>query len=107
MRVKSYSEALRLARCAGEDAANRRTRTSGRKAWSAADHDHAARVTEGILVDLGFDINRWRAMAGVPRNEPDEPKPARKPKRRSVALGLAPEQQVKTTSPVQLSFAFA
>ena len=95
MRVKSYKEAVQLARCAGEDAANRRTRASGRKAWSAADHDHAARVTEGILVDLGFDITRWRAMAGVPRNEPDEPKASKKPKQHSKA------------APVQLSFAFA
>ncbi len=95
MRVKSYTEAVRLARCAGEDAANRRMRKSGRKAWSAADYDHAASVTQKILTDLGFDIVGWTAMAGVPRNEPDEPKVARMPKRRSKA------------APVQLNFAFA
>jgi len=95
VRVKSYSEAVRLARCAGEDAANRRMRKAGRKAWSAADHDHAARVTEAVLTDLGFDIPGWLALAGVPRNEPPELKPARRPKRRSKAAA------------VQLSFAFA
>jgi hypothetical protein len=95
VRVRSYSEAVRLARCAGEDAANRRMRKAGRKAWSAADHDHAALVTEAILSDLGFDLAGWLALAGVPRNEPPEPKPAKRPKRRS-----AP-------APVQLSFAFA
>ena len=95
MRVKSYNEAVRLARCAGEDAANRRMRKAGRKAWSAADHDHAATLTETILVDLGFDITGWMAMGGVPRNEPHAPKATRKPKRRSKA------------APVQLSFAFA
>ena len=107
MRVKSYNEAVRLARCAGEDAANRRMRRAGRKAWSAADHDHAARVTEGILTDLGFDIVGWLAIAGLKRNEPDEPKAARKPSRRSVALGLGPEQQPRNAAQVQLSFAFA
>ena len=95
MRVKSYKEAVRLARCAGEDAANRRMRKAGRKAWSAADHDHAASLTENILADLGFDIAGWVAMAGLPRNEPPEPKATRKPKRRS------------RVAPVQLSLAFA
>jgi hypothetical protein len=95
VRVKSYKEAVQLARCAGEDAANRRMRKGGRKAWSAADHEHAASLTESILTDLGFDISGWVAMAGVPRNEPPEPSASRKPKRRS-----------KTTA-VQLSFAFA
>lgn len=94
MRIKTYSEAVRLARCAGEDAANRRMRKAGRKAWSAADHDHAARVTEDILGDLGFDVSGWTALAGVKRNEP-EPPVRKKSKRRS--------QQ----APVQLSFAFA
>jgi hypothetical protein len=96
MRVKTYKEAVQLARCAGEDAANRRMRKAGRKAWSEADYDHAVRVTEGFLVDLGFDIRRWAATAGFPRNEPEEPKPVRKSKRRSVVI-----------APVQLSFAFA
>jgi hypothetical protein len=94
VRVKSYNEAVLLARCAGEDAANRRMRKAGRKAWSQADHDHAVRVTEGILVDLGFDVGNWSATAGLKRNEP-EPPARKRAKRRS---GQAP---------VQLSFAFA
>lgn len=95
MRVKTYIEAVRIANSAGLDAAKRRMRKAGRKAMSAADYDHAARVTEAVLTDLGFDIVGWLALAGVPRNEPPEPKPARKPKRRSRA------------EPAQLSFAFA
>ena len=94
MRVKSYNEAVRLARCAGEDAANRRARKAGRKAWSEADHAYAARVTASILCDLGFDVVKWAVTAGLPRNEPDEPTPRKKAKRRA--------KQV----PVQLSFAF-
>ena len=95
MRVKTYKQAVQLARCAGEDAANRRMHKAGRKAWSEADHDHALRVTEKLLVDLGFDVPGWVATAGFPRNEPDEPKTVRKSKRRSNDV------------PVQLSFAFA
>ena len=95
MRVRSYKEAVRLARCAGEDAANRRMRKGGRKAWSTADHDNAARLTEKILMDLGFDIAGWVAMAGVPRNEPLELNSTKRPRRRSKA------------APIQLSFAFA
>ena len=95
MRVRSYNEAVRLARSAGEDAANRRARKAGRKAWTAADHDHAASVTKRILIDLGFDISGWIAMAGVPRNEPPSHVRVRKSKR-----GVRAE-------PVQLNFAFA
>lgn len=95
MRVKSYKEAVKLARCAGEDAANRRMRKAGRKAWSPSDHEHAARVTQRLLEDLGFDISGWLATSGLKRNEP-EPTPApRKTKRRA------------KQAPVQLSFAFA
>jgi hypothetical protein len=94
VRVKSYKEAVQFARCAGEDAANRRMRKSGRKAWSSIDHDHAVGVTEKILSNLGFDITGWVAMAGVQRNEPPEPK-SKKPKRRA------------GPKPIQLSFAFA
>ncbi len=94
MRIRSYKEAARLARCAGEDAANRRARKAGRKAWSEADHAHAARVTEKLLVDLGFDVAGWVAMGGMPRNEPPEPKPAKRSRRRD------------KSAPVQLSFAF-
>lgn len=92
MRVKSYQEAVRLARCAGQDAANRRAKKAGRKAWSAADHDHAVGVTEGILTDLGFDITGWLATAGLKRNEPDE---------------APPRKRSRSKRPVQLSFSFA
>lgn len=95
MRVKSYTEAVRLANSAGLDAAKRRMRKAGRRAMSAADYDHAARVTTQLLADLGFDVDGWIALAGVPRNAPEEPvkpKRARRPR--------APE-------PVQLAFAFA
>jgi hypothetical protein len=53
-------------------------------------------VIENILCDLGFDTRQWIALAGLPRNEPPEPKATRRQKRRSRA---APA--------VQLSFAFA
>ena len=99
MRVNSYIEAVRLARCAGEDAANRRMRKAGRKAWTAADYDHAVGVTQRILVELGFDITGWLATAGLRRNEPDDPPPRKKSKRRS--------KQTPNQAPVQLSFAFA
>ncbi len=94
MRVKSYTEALPFARDAGLDAAKRRMRKAGRKVMSDSDYDHAINVMEKMLLDLGFDTRSWIAMAGVPRNEPDEPKAAKKPKRRAKA------------QPVQLSFAF-
>jgi hypothetical protein len=85
---------LRLARAAGEDAANRRMRKAGRTAWSEADHGHAIRVTNGLLTDLGFDVAGWAATAGVPRNEPEELAPRKRTKR-------SPRQK-----PVQLSFTF-
>jgi hypothetical protein len=94
VRVRSYKEAVQLARCAGEDAANRRMRKAGRKSWTAADYDYAVRVTEGILGDLGFDVAGWTAVAGLRRNEPDDPPARKKSKRRS------------NQAPVQLSFAF-
>ncbi len=95
MRIKTYTEAVRLANAAGMDAAKKRMRKAGRAVMSAADRDHAVDVIENILCDLGFDTRRWIAMAGLPRNEPEEPIVAGKPKRRSKA------------APVQLSFAFA
>jgi len=95
VRVKTYNEAVRLARSAGEDAANRRAGKAGRSAWSAADHEHAVRVTEGILRDLGFDTARWIATAGLARNEPEAPPSRKKSKGRS------------RQEPVQLSFGFA
>lgn len=94
MRVKSYKEAVNLARSAGEDAANRRMRKAGRKAWTAEDHTHGARVTQQLLGDLGFDVSGWIATAGVARNEPEVVRPLKK-RRRS-----------KAERPVQLSLAF-
>jgi hypothetical protein len=94
VRVKTYTEAVRLANSAGLDAAKRRMHRAGRKVMSAADYDHAVGVVEKFLADLGFDTTGWVATAGVLRNEPPEPTPARKPRRRS-------------KSAVQLSFAFA
>lgn len=96
MRVKTYKEAVRLANSAGLDAAKRQMRKAGRKVMSAADFDHAARVTEGVLTDLGFDIAGWIAMAGMPRNEPPPPPPRKKAKRGA-----------KQKAPLQLSFGFA
>ena len=105
--VRDYYEALRFARACGEDSANRRMRKAGRKIMSRADYNHAVDVMEKFLFDLGYDTRGWMAMAGLPRNEPPEPKAARKPRKRSAALGLAPQQQQKSAAPVQLSFAFA
>jgi hypothetical protein len=96
VRIRSFNEALRIARSAGEDAANRRARKAGRKTWSEADLAYAASETERILASLGFDVAGWAAMAGLARNEPpDEPAPRAKGKRRS------------RRAPVQLSFSFA
>lgn len=96
MRVKTYTEAVRLANSAGLDAAKRRMRKGGRTALSAADYDHAAQVTMQLLADLGFDVEGWIALAGAPRNEPEEPV---KPKKRA--------RRKRPPEPVQLSFAFA
>jgi hypothetical protein len=94
VRVKSYTEAVRLANAAGIDAAKKRMRKAGRTVMSAADRDHAVDVIERILADLGFDVVSWLALAGVPRNEPEEPIAARRRKRAKAAS-------------VQLSFSFA
>ena len=96
MQVNSYQEALKWANCAGMDAAKKRMRTAGRTAMSLEDYNHAVEVIEKFLFDLGFDTRSWNAQAGVPRNEPPEPKPTRKSKRRR-----------SEDEPVQLSFAFA
>ena len=96
MRIGSSIEAVRFANSAGLDAAKRRMRSAGRKVMSAADYNHGASVTQKFMVDLGYDIPGWIAMAGVPRNEPPPPpKSKRKPKR------------VIKSEPVQLHFAFA
>ena len=95
MRVKSYTEAVRLANSAGLDAAKRRMRKAGRKVMSASDYDHAVKVVEKFLCDLGFDTVGWRSTAGLRRNKPDEAPARKKTVRRS------------KTAHVQLSFAFA
>ena len=95
MRVNSYTEAVRLANAAGIDASKKRMRKAGRRVMSLEDYNHGVEVTENFLTALGFDIRSWIATAGVPRNEPPEPKAARKSTRRS------------KEAPVQLSFAFA
>ncbi len=93
MRVKSYTEAVRVANSAGLDAAKKRMRKSGRKVMSASDYDHACSVIEKFLCDLGFDTAGWRSTAGLQRNEPETPPARKKAVRRS------------KTAPVQLSFA--
>ncbi|MGE5266861.1 MAG: hypothetical protein ACM3L9_05780 [Deltaproteobacteria bacterium] len=70
-------------------------RKAGRKTWSEADLAYATRETERILAALGFDVAGWVAMAGLARNEPAEPTPRAKSKRR-------PHH-----APVQLTFSFA
>jgi hypothetical protein len=75
-------------------------RKAGRKAWSMSDHELAVRVTDRVLTDLGFDITGWLALAGVPRNEPPEPQPVKKTRKRRAKA--APVRE-----PEQLSFAFA
>ncbi|HEY1244943.1 MAG TPA: hypothetical protein VGF29_08935 [Hyphomicrobiaceae bacterium] len=52
--IRSYREALRVARSAGEDAANRRMRKAGRRRWTAADYDHAVNTMNHILAQLGY-----------------------------------------------------
>lgn len=93
MRIKSYTEAVRLANAAGMDAANKRMRKAGRTAWSVEDRNHACDVVENMLVALGYDVRAWNAMAGLPLNEP-EPPPRKRAKRRA------------GQEPVQLSFSF-
>jgi len=54
--IRSYREALRIARSAGEDAANRRMRKAGRRGWSRADYNHAVSVMNDVLARLGYDF---------------------------------------------------
>jgi hypothetical protein len=56
MIVRSYRQALRIARFAGEDAANRRMRKAGRHRWTAADYDHAVNVMNRVLAQLGYGL---------------------------------------------------
>jgi hypothetical protein len=61
--VRSYREALRIARSAGEDAANRRMRRSGRRQWSAGDYDLAVDVLNRVLEQLGYGSPEMRCAA--------------------------------------------
>jgi hypothetical protein len=61
--IRSYREALRVARSAGEDAANRRMRKAGRRRWTAADHDHAVGVMNHILAQLGYGFAAGMRLA--------------------------------------------
>jgi ribosomal protein L2 len=54
--IRSYRQALRIARSAGEDAANRRMRKAGRRRWTAADYDHAVTVMNRVLEQLGYGL---------------------------------------------------
>jgi hypothetical protein len=54
--VRSYGEALRIARSAGEDAANRRMRKACRRRWTRADYNHAVDVMNRVLGQLGYDL---------------------------------------------------
>lgn len=54
MIIRSYRQALRIARSAGEDAANRRMRNAGRSRWTAVDYDHAVDVLNYVLGQLGY-----------------------------------------------------
>lgn len=61
--VRSYKQALRIARSAGEDAANRRMRKAGRRRWSAADYDCAVNVMNHILAQLGYGLTAEMQLA--------------------------------------------
>ncbi len=55
--TRSYNEALRVARSAREDAANRRMRKAGRRCWTEADYDHTVNVMNRVLAQLGYDLS--------------------------------------------------
>jgi hypothetical protein len=56
MIIRSYRQALRIARSAGEDAANQRMRKAGRRRWTAADYDYAVDVMNRVLGQLGYGL---------------------------------------------------
>jgi len=56
MIIRSYRQALRVARSAGEDAANRRMRKAGRRGWTAVDYDYAVNVMNRVLGQLGYGL---------------------------------------------------
>jgi hypothetical protein len=54
MIVRDYQTALRIARAAGADAANRQAHKAGRKVWSQADHECACATMQRVLRELGY-----------------------------------------------------
>jgi ribosomal protein L2 len=63
MIIRSYRQALRIARSAGEDAANRRMRKAGRQRWTAADYDHAVTIMNRVLGQLGYGLTDEMRLA--------------------------------------------
>jgi hypothetical protein len=61
--IRSYRQALRVARSAGEDAANRRMRKAGRRRWTAADYDYAVNVMNHVLGQLGYGLGTEMRLA--------------------------------------------
>ena len=68
-------------------------RRRGDREAPSDDFAHGTKVTDKVLADLGFDVERWRAVAGMPSNEPPEPtassKRRRPTKRAAVQLTFA------------------
>lgn len=50
--VASYADALRIARAAGADAANKRMRSEGRTSWDEADYVLACKTTVDLMAKL-------------------------------------------------------
>lgn len=50
----SFTQALRVARAAGWDVANRAMKAAGRTEWSEDDHEAACQTTNSVLTSLGF-----------------------------------------------------
>ena len=63
MIVRSYRQAVRIARSAGEDAANRCMRKAGRRRWTVADYDHAVNVMNHVLAQLGYGLTADTRLA--------------------------------------------
>jgi ribosomal protein L2 len=63
MIIRSYRQALCIARSAGEDAANRRMRKAGRRRWTSADYDYAVNVMNHVLGQLGYGLTAEMRLA--------------------------------------------
>ena len=55
IKIKNRTDAYEIAYGAGKDAANRNMRKHGRKAWTRDDYNIAARETNRILDQLGYE----------------------------------------------------